>query len=608
MSTDLASLHAAFAASQRNGEVIVTAGAAGAPILDNFLATLPLASLTLRNARVELSGRQRPTGLVVSGDLAGTWPLPGPATAGLALRHASISYTQDRPDAPVIAALEVEAALTVAGQPLPLRGTLPDDTTVEFAWTGARLPGLPLAGVVTAAAGGQADSYLPAGLPALASMTLTSCTASVSYVAGATTRLSFGLTADPAATWEIVPGKHVLRQLKASVVSTFRYSAAGSRACLGGSIGAVLDLSGDVAVDVALAPGHSWAVSVLAADKLPSLQALAALTGVDADVQAGLRAAGLTGFRPSRVTLFVDRAARTLQHVAAEGSAEIAGLSMEVQVTMPSCELCGTLMAATPPALSALLRRVLGDPGGLPDVPVSDLGVVADARTGSSVLVVSVADDQLEVGGFKLGAVSLEVTSHGTELSAELSASIDLDGSELAVSGRYGPGWILTADLDEQSARVVRHQMWPDLRLPGPIAGLALSNLTATWDLATGSAAVTARLGGDLIIARRGQDELTLADATLELTADPATVAVRGSVRPARPGTTEPAVGLLAIDPSGQSVSLRLHDGHGASLPVPPGLDTVPAADLSFRPSGRSTSTPSPAPGTSTRHRPDPGP
>jgi hypothetical protein len=494
----LQGLRDALAAAVQDGTLTLTADATQPAAIDAFLSALPTRSLTLLGAQVELS--DQPVTLVVSGTLADRWPLPGLATVVLAPQAATITYRGDDGDAVVTASATLTATLSGSGITLSLEGSLASDGSLLFSWPQGQQgqQGLSLATAATLAAEGRADASVPVAVSLLDSLSLSSFTLSFSFWGLAPTTLRFGLAADPDATWEIVPGQQVLRQVSVSFFSASRLTPGGWRPSYGGSVGATLALGQDYEVALSLGPGPVWEVDVVPTAGLPALEDLAALVGAGDEVRAGLQSVGLGDITLQAVRLGIDRATSALDFISMQGTLSLAGKVIDVCVRLPDFQFGGSLSDATPLSLTELLQYALGDAGGLPDVLVTELSLYAAPQAGCYRLVAEVEDNQVSAGKYGLTGLTLEIEKQGSGVAAAISAMAQVAGSPVMVTGSYGPGWQLAGELGPMSLSDLLADVLADVGLPSSMASLQLAGLTGTWNLSTGSFAFQGEVDLDI--------------------------------------------------------------------------------------------------------------
>jgi len=367
--TTLQALYRTLAQAQHDGSLTLAAGSAGAPVLDGFLATLPSRSLALRRPQLRLADSRLPATLTVSGTMDATWPLPGLTGAGLSLRAATVTYQQNGPAAPVTVSLTVIATLPAGQEMISLDGTLGDGSVVGFEWSQGPGGHLSLADAAALATDGRAVSWLPAGVPALDSLQLSSLSLSLGYTPGSTTTMEFGFAARPHAAWEILPGQ-ALRQIGVTLAAAYRTSpGSGARRSFGGSIHATLDLGQRVDVVIGLTPGALWELELTGSAGLPALGTIAAIAGAQAEVRNGLAGLKLSDITLLSARLGVSRDRGSLVFLTMQGTMPVAGKAIHVYAQLPRFTLGGSLPEGTPVSLTGLLESTLGDAGGLPGVP-----------------------------------------------------------------------------------------------------------------------------------------------------------------------------------------------------------------------------------------------
>src|SRR5262249_34955376 len=159
----------------------------------------------------------------------------------------------------------------------------------------------------------------------------------------------------------------------------------------------------------------------------------------------------------------------------------------DVVLQLPSLTFGGALSPDTPISLTALLDSMLGGTGGLPDVQVSLLCLGADPRTGYYSLAARLNDGQVTVGGYRLTEVDLELEKLSTGMTGGISAAITLAGSQLMVTGTYGPGWTVSGRLNQLSLTDLIGEVLADVALPNPLTSLQLANIAAMWNITTGA-------------------------------------------------------------------------------------------------------------------------
>jgi hypothetical protein len=502
----LSGLATAFAGALRNGALTVTAGTSGAAALDGFLATLPAQSLTLYDAVIEPPDQQWPARLVVRGTLTGTWFVPGLMLDALRPTAATITYHQDQLAAPVTADLELDATLAAGPRTLALHGTLTSDGGLHLAMSEAAGASLSLGDAVAVAGGGAAPGGLadivPAGVALFGSLRLSAAELRIGGAYG--TALTFTLDTEPGATWDIVPGQHVLKKIGVSVIIARQPASLGGRLSLGANVHATLHLGQDFEVIVGLTPNDIWEVDVVATAGLPILESLASAIGAAGeDVTGALRSLGLGDITVQAVSLGIDRRNNSLAYAQVRGWLTVAGAEIDVVATLPRFAFGGTLSPRTPVSLSGLLASTLatsapGAAAGLPDVTVTALSLQAAPSTGSYALCVTVEDDQVTVGRYGLRAVRMDLSRAGGTWSGGILADVVLGGTELLVSGAYRSGWELSGKLDRLSLASLINEVLDDVGLPEVMSGAELRNLAATWNLTSGSYTIDGELDLDV--------------------------------------------------------------------------------------------------------------
>ncbi|HTU74885.1 MAG TPA: hypothetical protein VMG38_15330 [Trebonia sp.] len=497
MSSSLPVLSDALEAARTGGGLTITAGQTGVPALDAFLASLPAGSLTLERAHVQVPDQQQPGTMVVSGELPGGWPLPGLSSA-LTRLAVTISLVQPGPQAAVSAGLTVTATVTAGGQALTLTGSLAQPApglspALTFDWPHQQLGSLSLREVAALATEGRAAAALPAEATPLDSLHLCSFNLTFGYAAGTPTIMQFSFATDPGATWEIVPGKHVLEQVKVTFAASCQPSPAGSRFCYGGYVTATLDTGKTpdtgkpLEVTVGLQPGRTWQVDLVADQGLPTLADLAALFGVQAQVQSALQAVGLGDITLTAARLGIDRTTRALSYGSLQGTLSLAGKLFDLRIQLPDFGFSGTLSSATPMRLTELLEHLMGDAGGLPDVAIDELSLWSCPASGSYSLTASVADSALRAGGRPLTDVMLQLERQGSSVTGVLGATLPIAGGQIAITGSYGAGWVLAGEASTLSLSALLADVLADVPLPAPLVDLEVSQATMTWSSSSGS-------------------------------------------------------------------------------------------------------------------------
>lgn len=486
--TTLQGLYDTLERARLGGSLTLSAGSAGAGAIDDFLATLPARSLTLRKPQIQLKAARQPATLVVSGAMDASWALPGLTAHALSTQTATVTYQQNGQAAPVTADLAVTATISVGRDTIRLNGSLGANSLLRFEWSQGGQGNLSLADAAALATDGRAVSYLPADVPLFDNLQLSSFTLSLGYAPGATTTMEFSLTAGSHATWEILPGQHVLTQIGVTCATAYRISpGAGARHSFGGNIHATLDLGQNVSVVIGLDPSDVWEMKLTGSAGLPAIGTIAAIAAAQDEVRTGLQAVGLGDITLQSVHLGINRATRSLAFITMQGSMSIAGKAVEVYAQLPDFTLGGSLSSATPISLTALLESTLGTAGGLPDIEISKLSLSAAPQSGGYSLAVQIDDGQLAVGDYGLTDVSVDIDKQGGGTAGGISAAIAVAGSQILVSGSYGPGWTVSGQLDELSLAALTGEVLADVGLPSPLANLQLTGVSASWNLSTGA-------------------------------------------------------------------------------------------------------------------------
>ncbi len=430
--------------------------------------------------------------------MPGTWQLPGLMALSLVTQSATITYLQTTATAPVTADLTVNATFTVGADTIAMTGTLGQHADLAFAWSAAAAapggagaavaPGqggtLSLTDAIAVVTDGQSRYDLPAAA-LFASMSLSSCLISFGFTAGAPTTITFSLDADPEATWDLAPGP--VKRIGVSFTATYELLQEDFRISFGGNIHAALDLGQEFDVAIGLTPGDVWELDLTAPGGFPALESLAALAGAEDEVRNGLAAVGLGEITLRSVRVGVSRADSTLAFLSMVGSLSLAGTTFDVFVTLPEFGFGASLPKGATISLAALLTYVLGGTGGLPDLVISELDLMTVPQAGYYSLTVAVADNGLSVGGYGLTSVSLSLDKQGSAVAGALSAAITLGGSQLLVAGGYDAGWTVAGQLDQLSLPALIAEVLPGVPLPSELAALDLANVSASWNLSTGS-------------------------------------------------------------------------------------------------------------------------
>jgi hypothetical protein len=466
--------------------VTITAGQAGAPSVDALLAALPGRALTLANTQLDLADQQTPATLTVAGELPGTWELPGLMTQSLVTQSATITYLQDAPNAPVTAGLTVKATYTVGTDTVDLIGTLGQQADLAFAWSATEPGGtLSVADAIAAVTDGQYSYELPLAGALFSGMSLSSCLISFGFTPSTPTTVQFSLDADPEATWDIAPGP--VKRIGVTFTATYEQLSEDLRVSFGGNIHAALDLGQEFDVAVGLTPGDIWELDLKAPGGYPALDSLAALAGAEDEVRNGLAALGLGEILLRAVRVGIYRADNSLAFLAVYGSLSLAGTTFDVIVTLPDFGFGAALPKGATISLAALLTYVLGSTGGLPDLVISDLALMTVPQAGYYSLDFVVSDGEIGVGRYGLTSVSMSLDKQGSAVTGSISAAVTLAGSRVAVQGSYDAGWTVAGALDQLSLPALIAEALPSVALPAELTGLNLANLSASWNLTTGS-------------------------------------------------------------------------------------------------------------------------
>lgn len=499
--TTLEQLYTTLGGGRQGATLTLSAGSAGAAVIDVFLATLPSRSLTLDSPRVILGGHQ-PVTLTVAGRINATWELPGVSAYSLNVQTATLTYQQADPSAPMTATMVVTATMTVGQHPLRLDGTLGAGSVLSFQLSHGADGNLALSDAVALATDGLGVDWLPAGVPVFDRLRLSSCTLSLGYAPGVATTMEFSLDAEPGEQWNIIPGQHVLTAIGVTVAADYLVSAGlTARHSFGGNIHATMNLGQAVGVTVGLTPDHIWELELTDPAGMPAIGTIAAIAGARAQVQAGLQAIGLGDISLRLVRIGVDRTTGSLVFLTIEGSMTVAGKAFDVYLQLPSLTLGGSLSpAAAPISLSDLLASTLGSAGGLAALDISALSLSTTPESGYYSLLVEVDDGGLAVGGYGLTEVTLDIDKGSGGMTGGISAVITLARTQIVVSGNYGPGWTVSGQLDELDLGAVIGEVLAGVGLPEPLTGLQLSNVAATWDLTTGAFSVSGQLAMNIQI------------------------------------------------------------------------------------------------------------
>jgi hypothetical protein len=501
MPSALQDLYTALIAARQDGVLTLAAGAAGAPAIDGFLATLPDQSLTLRQADVQLSDQQQPATLVASGAMEATWPLPGLADTSVLTQTATITYAQSGASAPVTGGLAVTATLTVGQHTVNLRGSLGADADLTFAWDTSQGGTLSLADAAGVATGGQAVALLPPDLPPFSSLILSSFTLSFGYLAGAATAMQFSLDAGPDAIWDIIPGQHVLKKIGVTLVVCYQPLADGFRDSFRGNVHATLDLGRDFEVTVGLTTDDVWEVDVVATGGLPVLETLAGLAGASDAVASGLRAIGLGDITLQSVSIGISRDDGSLAFISMKGSLSFAEKIIDVSVELPDFQFGGSLSPQTPIGLTALLEYMLGTTGGLPDIAITELTLAAAPSAGYYSVSVTVTDGQITAGKYGLREVNLQLDKSGDAVTGGLSGMISLGTAELMLTAQYlgaPAGWLFAGELTDLNIGQLLAELdstYGISSIPAPIKTLELTKLDVSYQTGSGAFAFDLEAG-----------------------------------------------------------------------------------------------------------------
>jgi hypothetical protein len=492
--TTLQDLYGTLEHAQRGGDLTLTAGSSGSPDLDAFLTTLPGRSITVHRAQLRLGGPQQAT-LTVSGGMSGVWPLPGLATLSLATQSVIVTYSQAGLAAPITAGLAVTATMGIGTTTVTLTSTLQPGAILSFTWQHGDHGSLSVADAATAITAGSAQDWVPAAVPVLGALRLSDLGVQVCYVQGGSTALTFTLDAPPGQAWSILGGQHVLRQVGVTLVSSYSMNpGTGPVPGFSGNVHATIDVGQGVSVIIGLCPGNVWEVELDATGGLPALAAIAAIAGMQSQVQAGLAAIGLGDITLQAVRIAIDRTTYALAYIDIAGSITVAGVTIDASLQLPSFVLGGMLSPFTPVSLTVLLNNALGSAGGLPDIQVTMLAFSADPQTGGYSLRAYLDDGSLAVGGYGLAGVNLELDKQATRMTGTISAGIAAGGSNFFVVGTYGPDWTVTGQVDQLDLTALIGEVLASVGLPDPLTGLQLSNVSATWNLTTGAFSFSGQL------------------------------------------------------------------------------------------------------------------
>jgi hypothetical protein len=485
--TTLQDLYRTLDQTRRSGDLTLTAGSAGAPNLDDFLATLPGLSITLHRPQVRLTNGRQPATLVVSGGMTGAWALPGLPAVTLNMQDATVTYRQAGTASPVTADLTVTATIAIGRDTSTLSGSLGPGSILSFAEQHGGHANISLADAAALLAPGSAAGWIPADVPVFGTLGLSSLGLSVGYAPGSST-LQFTLDAPNHGSWEILAGQHVLRQIGVTLIASYQTGPGRTpRRSFSGNVHAVLDLGQQVGVTIWFGPGHVWVIELDATGGLPAIATIAAVAGAQDEVRAGLAAIGLGDVTLQAVRIGFDRATGALAFIEMRGSILVAGTAFGVWLQLPSFSFGGMLAPYTPISLTALLEHTLGGAGGLPDIEVTMLALEADPQSGNYSLLADLEDGQLTAASYGLAGVELELGKDSTGMTGRISAEITLAGTLILVSGSYGPGWTVSGQLDQLPVAALIGEVLAEAGLPNPLANLQLSNVSATWNLTTGA-------------------------------------------------------------------------------------------------------------------------
>lgn len=492
--TTLQNLYGTLEHAQQGGSLTLTAGSSGSPDLDAFLTTLPGQSLTVQRPQLQLRGLQQST-LTVSGRMSGTWPLPGLATLTLATQSVIVTYSQTGPAAPITADLAVTATTAIGTSTVTLTSSLRPGAILSFAWQRGDHGSFSVADAAIAITDGSAQDWVPAAVPVLGALRLSALGVQVGYTQGGSTVLTFTMDAPPGQVWSILAGQHVLRQIGVTLVSSYSMTeGAGPEPGFRGNVHATLDLGQGIGVIIGLCPGNVWEVELDATGGLPALGTIAAVAGMQSEVQAGLAAIGLGDITLQAVRIAIDRTTYALAYIDIAGSVTVAGVTIDASVQLPSFTFGGMLSPLTPVSLTALLTSALGGAGSLPEVQISMLSFSADPQTGNYSIHAYLDDGSLAVGGYRLTGVDLELGKQATGMTGTISAGIAAGGTNIVVAGTYGPDWTITGQVDQLDLTALIGEVLAGVGLPDPLTGLQLSNVVATLDLTTGAFSFSGQL------------------------------------------------------------------------------------------------------------------
>ena len=505
MPAGLQDLYTTLIAARRNGDLVLAAGTSGAAAIDAFLAALPGAALTLRQASIELSDQQQPSTLVVSGATGDTWWLPGMGRTTVQTQALTITYSQ-RGAAAVTAALAVTATIAAGQHSVSLHGSLEADGTLAFGWDPSQGSTLSLADAALVASDGDSGTgvgaLVPADLPPFSSLILSSFTLSFGYQAGAATTMAFSLDADPNAIWDIIPGQHVLRNVGVTVTTAYQPLTIGFRETFSADVHATLDLGQEFEVIVWLAPDSPfWEVDIVATGGLPALQTLAQLAGAGDEVANGLRAVGLGDITLEAVRIGISRDDGSLAFVSMEGTLSFAEKVINVTAQLPVFQFAGSLSPLTPISLTALLEHMLGSPGGLPDIAVTELTLATIPQAGYYSMSVTVADGEITAGQYGISEVHLELNKTGDTVNGGLSGTILLGAAQVYLSAQYlgAPvGWSFTGELYDFDIGQLLAELASTYgigQVPAPVRSLELTKVSVSYESGSGAFAFELEAG-----------------------------------------------------------------------------------------------------------------
>ncbi len=488
MPTSLQDLYATLTAARTDGELTLSAGSAGADTIDAFLASLPDQSVTLKQADIELSGAT----VVVSGALDATWALPG-TDQSIVAQAATITYEQDGPSGSITAGLAVTATLASGQHTISLHGTLGANSGLSFTWDTSQGETLSLADAATIAADSEIVPLLPPDLPPFSTLSLTSFTLSFGYLAGVATLLGFTLDAGPDAIWDIIPGQHVLTKIGITLGAAYQAFGNGYQESFSGNVHATLDLGQEFEVIVGLTSTSFWEVDIIATSGLPALETIASIAGAGDAVASGLRAIGLGDITLQSVAIGISRFDGSLAYIKIQGTLSFLEKVINVYVQLPDFRFAGSLSPDTPISLTALLDDMLGSPGGLPDVSITELGLSAFPSAGSYSLFLVIADGEITAGKYGVSQVDLEIYKTSNGVTGGLSGVIQLGTAELLVSAQYaGPptGWSFSGELTDMNIGQLLDELASTYgigQIPEPIRSLELSKVSVSYQTGTGN-------------------------------------------------------------------------------------------------------------------------